>query len=165
MTERPPQLSGLPARYLPLYDRALKIEIWYPAIIPEGREERTVYESAMPGSPESPDPVRQAATMLRVLVDGVATPPELEEFMRKNLSSAAAPTLEDFARGLSFYERPGRRSDVERLVSRAAAAEQMTRADVELRKLKEKATEASGAPAPPPAFPAPLAPARAPAPH
>ena len=98
---------------------------------------------AMPGSPESPDPVRQAATMLRVLVDGVATPPELEEFMRKNLSSAAAPTLEDFARGLSFYERPGRRSDVERLVSRAAAAEQMTRADEELRKLKEKASEAS----------------------
>ena len=98
---------------------------------------------AMPGSPESADPVRQAATMLRVLVDGTATPPELEEFMRKNLSSAAAPTLEDFARGLSFYERPGRRSDVERLVSRAAAAEQMTRADEELRKLKEKASEAS----------------------
>ncbi len=98
---------------------------------------------AMPGSPESPDPVRQAATMLRVLVDGVATPPELEEFMRKNLSSAAAPTLADFARGLSFYERPGRRSDVERLVSRATAAEQMTRADEELRKLKEKASEAS----------------------
>jgi hypothetical protein len=98
---------------------------------------------AMPGSPESADPVRLAATMLRVLVDGTATPPELEEFVRKNLSSAAAPTLEDFSRGLSFYERPGRRSDVERLVSRAAAAEQMTRADVELRKLKEKATEAS----------------------
>ncbi len=98
---------------------------------------------AMPGSPESADPVRQAATMLRVLVDGVATPPELEEFMRKNLSSAAAPTLEDFARGLSFYERPGRRSDVERLVSRATAAEQTTRADEELRKLKVKAAEAS----------------------
>ena len=98
---------------------------------------------AMPGSPESADPVRQAATMLRVLVDGTATPPELEEFMRKNLSSAAAPTLEDFARGLSFYERPGRRSDVERLVSRATAAEQVTRADEELRKLKVKAAEAS----------------------
>jgi len=98
---------------------------------------------AMPGSPESADPVRLAATMLGVLVEGTATPPELEEFIRKNLSSAAAPTLEDFSRGLSFYERPGRRSDVERLVSRAAAAEQMTRADVELRKLKEKAAEAS----------------------
>src|ERR1700676_2430625 len=36
----------------PLYDRPLKVEIWYPASIPEGREERTVYESAMPGSPD-----------------------------------------------------------------------------------------------------------------
>jgi enoyl-CoA hydratase/carnithine racemase len=25
VTERPPQLSGLPARYLPLYDRALEV--------------------------------------------------------------------------------------------------------------------------------------------
>ncbi len=36
----------------PLYDRPLKIEVWYPAVIPAGREERTVYESAMPGSPD-----------------------------------------------------------------------------------------------------------------
>ncbi len=36
----------------PLYDRPLKIEVWYPALIPEGREEATVYESAMPGSPD-----------------------------------------------------------------------------------------------------------------
>jgi hypothetical protein len=99
---------------------------------------------ATPGSPESADPVRQAATMLRALVDGVATPPELEEYIRKNLSSAAAPTLAEFARGLSFYERPGRRSDVERLLARAAAAEQMTRADEELRRLKEKAAESGG---------------------
>jgi hypothetical protein len=98
---------------------------------------------AMPGSPESADPVRQAATMLRALVDGIATPPELEEFIKKNLSGAAAPTLADFARGLSFYERPGRRADVERLVSRVTAAEQITRADEELRRLKEKATVAS----------------------
>jgi dienelactone hydrolase len=35
----------------PLYDRPLKIEIWYPAVIPPGKEERVTYESAMPGAP------------------------------------------------------------------------------------------------------------------
>jgi predicted dienelactone hydrolase len=35
----------------PLYDRPLTIEIWYPATIPAGKEERVVYESAMPGQP------------------------------------------------------------------------------------------------------------------
>src|SRR5258708_7434001 len=36
----------------PLYDRPLKVEIWYPAVLPTGAEERTVYDSAMPGSPD-----------------------------------------------------------------------------------------------------------------
>lgn len=35
----------------PLYDRTLRIEIWYPAIIPAGAEERTYYEAAMPLPP------------------------------------------------------------------------------------------------------------------
>ena len=35
----------------PLYDRPLTVEIWYPAVIPEGKQEHTVYESAMPGAP------------------------------------------------------------------------------------------------------------------
>jgi pimeloyl-ACP methyl ester carboxylesterase len=35
----------------PVYDRPLTIEIWYPATIPAGKEERVVYESAMPGAP------------------------------------------------------------------------------------------------------------------
>jgi predicted dienelactone hydrolase len=34
----------------PLYDRPLTIEIWYPATIPPGKEERVIYESAMPGT-------------------------------------------------------------------------------------------------------------------
>ncbi len=41
-----------------LYDRPLKIEIWYPAIIPAGRNEHTIYRSPMPrpapaGQPQS----------------------------------------------------------------------------------------------------------------
>lgn len=33
----------------PTYNRTLKIEIWYPATIPPGKEESTTYISAMPG--------------------------------------------------------------------------------------------------------------------
>ena len=36
----------------PLYDRPLRLEVWYPAIAPPGEAERTVYESSMP-RPES----------------------------------------------------------------------------------------------------------------
>lgn len=32
----------------PVYDRPLKIEVWYPATIPAGAEERTVYEMGFP---------------------------------------------------------------------------------------------------------------------
>jgi predicted dienelactone hydrolase len=34
----------------PFYDRPLTLEIWYPASIPPGKEERVIYESAMPGT-------------------------------------------------------------------------------------------------------------------
>lgn len=33
----------------PLYDRPLKVEIWYPALIPSGTAERTEYEMKLPG--------------------------------------------------------------------------------------------------------------------
>ena len=36
----------------PLYNRMLKVEIWYPATIPPGKEESTTYISAMPGRSE-----------------------------------------------------------------------------------------------------------------
>lgn len=35
----------------PFYDRPLTLEVWYPAIIPAGKEERTTYEMPMPGIP------------------------------------------------------------------------------------------------------------------
>lgn len=34
----------------PLYDRPLTVEVWYPATIPAGQQERTVYVSPMPGA-------------------------------------------------------------------------------------------------------------------
>jgi hypothetical protein len=103
---------------------------------------------ALPGSPVPSDPVRHAAMMLNVLVDGIATPPELEQFLQRNLTSPPQlDSLTEFSRQLAFFERPGRRNDVERLVGRAAAAEQITRADEELKRLMEKANEADDKPA------------------
>jgi dienelactone hydrolase len=51
----------------PLYNRPLKIEIWYPAVIPAGVEERTSYEAAMPfpSGPGVPKTFRIAGKALR----------------------------------------------------------------------------------------------------
>jgi cytoskeletal protein RodZ len=81
--------------------------------------------------------------MLNILVEGIATPPELEQFLQRNLTTPPQiDSLAEFSRQLAFFERPGRRTDIERLVGRAAAAEQMTRADEELKRLMDKAKEA-----------------------
>jgi len=102
---------------------------------------------ALPGSSAPADPVRHAATMLNILVEGVATPPELEQFLQRNVANPPQlDSLAEFSRQLAFFERPGRRTDVERLVGRAAAAEQMTRADEELKRLMEKANDADQKP-------------------
>ncbi len=102
---------------------------------------------ALPGSSAPTNPVRHAATMLNFLVDGVATPPELGQFLQRNVANPPQiDSLAEFARQLAFFERPGRRTDVERLVGRAAAAEQITRADEELKRLIEKANEADQSP-------------------
>jgi len=105
---------------------------------------------ALPGSPEPTAPVRHAAVMLKLLVDGVAVPPELEQFVTRNVAEPSQyDTVAEFSRNLAFFERPGRRSDVERLVGRALAAEQTSRADEELQRLKERASEVTQVMAPP----------------
>ncbi len=97
---------------------------------------------ALPGSPVPSDPVHHAAEVLKVLVEGVATPPELERFLERNLTTPPQiGSIAEFSRNLAFFERPGRRSDVERLAN-AAVAGQLTRADDELKRLIEKVNEA-----------------------
>ena len=115
---------------------------------------------ALPGAAPNGHPVRQAALMLRVLLDGSAVPPELDDFVARNTTETPnCQDLSDFARNLSFYERPGRRADVERLVERAMAAEQSTRAEEELQKLKDRTLEATVSMQAPPTTtrPAPIA--------
>ena len=97
---------------------------------------------ALPGSLAPEEPVRQAALMLQTLVESGPTPPELALFIERNLTTPGqSATLADFARNLSFYERPGRRADIERLVARAVAIAQNSRAEEELRRLKERTLE------------------------
>ena len=97
---------------------------------------------SMPGSPEPLSPVRHAAVMLKLLTEGTPAPPELEAFITRNVSDPPQyDSVNEFSRNLAFFERPGRRADVERLVGRAMAAEQTRRADDELRRLKERASE------------------------
>ena len=105
---------------------------------------------ALPGSPEPSNPVQHAAVMLKLLVEGIPTPPELESFITRNVADPPQyDNVAEFSRNLAFFERPGRRADVERLVGRAIAAEQTSRADEELRRLKERASEVTQAmPAP-----------------
>ncbi len=105
---------------------------------------------ALPGSPEPPIPVRHAAVMLKLLIDGVPVPPELEQFVGRNVAEPPQyDTVAEFSRNLAFFERPGRRSDVERLVGRAMAAEQTSRAEEELQRLKDRASEVTQVMAPP----------------
>ncbi|HXJ43083.1 MAG TPA: hypothetical protein VNH18_27630 [Bryobacteraceae bacterium] len=49
----------------PLTDRTLKLEIWYPATIPAGKEEKTVYTSATPGTQNLPGAFDIAGKALR----------------------------------------------------------------------------------------------------
>lgn len=97
---------------------------------------------AIPGSPEPDVPVRHAAVMLKLLLENTPVPPELDAFVERNIAEPPQyDSVSEFSRNLAFFERPGRRSDIERLVGRAMAAEQTRRADEELRRLKERASE------------------------
>jgi len=99
---------------------------------------------ALPGSPAVRQPVRHLAIMLQLLLDGVPAPPELTTFIGSNVADPPQfATVEEFSKQLAFFERPGRKSDVERLVARAMTAEATSRADEELRRLKEKAAAAA----------------------
>jgi hypothetical protein len=99
---------------------------------------------ALPGGTSSAHPVCHMAEVLKTLLDGTGAPPELEAFIKANLLYPPHfDTIEEFSMQLAFFERPGRRSDVEQLVSRAVTTDAQTRADDELRRLKEKAAESA----------------------
>ena len=58
---------------------------------------------ALPGSPEPASPVRHAAVMLQLLIDGVPVPPELEQFVARNVAQPSQyDTVAEFSRNLAF---------------------------------------------------------------
>jgi hypothetical protein len=76
--------------------------------------------------------------MLRVILEDVPTPPELEQFLARNLTTPPQNgSIAEFSSKLSFFERPGRRSDVSGLAG-AAVAVQLKQADDGLKRLTEK---------------------------
>ncbi|HXE79578.1 MAG TPA: energy transducer TonB [Vicinamibacterales bacterium] len=94
---------------------------------------------ALPGSKPTGHPVRQAARLLQQLLEGAAAPAELEALVNDNIGDTPKlQTLAELTRQLAFFERPGRRSDVEALVSRAMSVDAQNRAEEELRRLKER---------------------------
>jgi predicted dienelactone hydrolase len=58
----------------PTYDRPLTVEVWYPAVIPKGTEERTVYEMPMPRSSEKAHETAVAGKALRDATPIAGTP-------------------------------------------------------------------------------------------
>ena len=53
----------------PRYDRPLPLEIWYPATIPDGKEERSVYEMALPGEASASGTTKTFAVLGKALRD------------------------------------------------------------------------------------------------
>jgi periplasmic protein TonB len=105
---------------------------------------------AVPGSLRPDNPVRHLAILLKLLTDGVPMPEQLGALIEANLAEPTQhATVEAFSEALAFFERPGRRADIERLVARAADAAAVTRADEELQRLKARALEAAERAAPP----------------
>lgn len=115
----------------------------------------------LPGSPESGAPVHQVAVMLKSLLAGVPVPPELERFVARNVAEPPQyKSVAEFSRNLAFFERPGRRADVERLVSRMLSAAPIADSVAAPSLLPPPPPPSSRATASPPPQPVPAAPAR-----
>jgi len=102
----------------------------------------------LPGSTIPENPVRHLAVMLDLLLEDVTAPEPLLSVVARNVTATPqCATPEEFSNAVAFFERPGRRDDIARLVARAAEAIEQTRADEELKRLKARALAAEGDPA------------------
>ena len=99
---------------------------------------------ALPGSLRPDNPVRHLAILLQLLTEQTPMPEQLTALIAANVADPPQhATAQAFGEALAFFERPGRKGDIERLVARAGDAEAQTRADEELQRLKVKAAEAA----------------------
>src|SRR3954469_12483309 len=97
----------------------------------------------LPGGASPENPVRHLAVLLDLLLEDVTAPDQLAQVVTRNIENPPeARSVEELTQALAFFERPGRREDIARLVERASVAEEQTRADEELQRLKMRALEA-----------------------
>lgn len=86
----------------PRYDRPLKVEVWYPAVVPQGSEARTTYDFRLPSRPGAPPaaviplpglalrdaaPVRNESFPLVVVSHGYPGSRLLLTYLTENLAS------------------------------------------------------------------------------
>src|SRR3954454_2708984 len=96
----------------------------------------------LPGGSIPADPVRHLAVITQLLLEDVSAPPELIDIVQRNVTDPPeSRSVEELVKALAFFERPGRRDDIARLVQRASLAEEQTRADEELRRLKARTAQ------------------------
>ncbi len=81
--------------------------------------------SIVPGSPIPAHPVRQAATLLRDLLDDASAPAELRDFVAQNTRERpACAWIEEFTTALHYFERPRRQEILADVARRAISAQE-----------------------------------------
>src|SRR4051794_34728031 len=96
----------------------------------------------LPGGSIPADRVRHLAVITELLLEDVSAPPELIDIVQRNATDPPeSRSVEELIKALAFFERPGRRVDIARLVQRASLAAEQTRADEELRRLKARTAQ------------------------
>jgi hypothetical protein len=100
----------------------------------------------LPGSESVGQQVGYLVTLLDTLLEGGTAPQPLLDLAERNRGQKPeCVTAEEFAKALSFFERPGRSDDIAQLVGRALVAEEQTRADHELQQLIARTRENASA--------------------
>lgn len=87
-------------------------------------------------------PVARAARLLQELISDASAPGALRDLIAQD--SAAKPvhtSLSEFARALSYFERPNRRADVAAVYTRAHALFEKANSEKELERLRAKAVQ------------------------
>ena len=98
----------------------------------------------LPGSPPPDHAARQLAQTLQVLINGTGAPPELRRLVTENTGDTPThASVEEFARALAIFERPGRQADIAGVVARDPSAQADSKMDSELERLRARAREAA----------------------
>jgi hypothetical protein len=89
--------------------------------------------------PPDQAPAQRLGEMLNVVLSSLACPSELRQVADNGMADPPAyATIEEFARALAFFERPGRQELLIAVAARASEVELETRAHTELERLEAR---------------------------